>query len=53
MVSRVQPFFTHCMILREVIIEQGNNHGMCHMSVDNNKMYADYVYNLIKDNYNL
>ena len=33
--------------------EQGNNHGMCHMSVDNNKMYADYVYNLIKDNYNL
>ena len=32
---------------------KGELHGMCHMTVDNNKMYADYVYNLIKDNYNL
>ena len=27
--------------------------GMCHMSIEDNKMYAEYVYNLIKDNFNL
>ena len=32
---------------------KGDNHGMCHMSIADNKMYADYVFNLIKDNYSL
>ncbi len=31
---------------------EGDNHGMCHMSIEDNKMYAEYVYNLIKDNFN-